>query len=45
MDSSEGTAPYLEDFRSETVDGLRQELDARGACLRDLVFAEAQEGV
>ncbi|GHG45385.1 hypothetical protein [Streptomyces hydrogenans] len=45
MDSSEGTARYLEEFRSEVVDGLRQELDARGACLRDLVFAESEEGV
>ncbi|MFF9499605.1 hypothetical protein [Streptomyces sp. NPDC014656] len=45
MDLSGQKADYLEEFRCEVADGLREELDERGARLRDLAFAEAEEGV
>ncbi|MFI5657949.1 hypothetical protein [Streptomyces sp. NPDC051684] len=36
---------YLEEFRSEVVDGLASDLTDRGATLRDLAFSEDEDGV
>lgn len=38
-------ADYLDDFRAEVADGLRQALAERGARLLDLSFSEGSDGV